>query len=78
MDTHLLSVYPYELFNLTIDYGAGAFLFDSKGKKYVDCNTGNGANVLGVAHPSIIEAVTKQIKKFHILAIIFIMKRRLN
>lgn len=63
MDSHLLPVYPYELFNLTIDHGVGAFLFDSKGNRYVDCNTGNGANVLGVAHSRIIEAVTRQIKK---------------
>lgn len=48
---------------MIISHGNGAFIYDSHGKRYVDCNTGNGANILGIAHPKIIAQCTEQLKK---------------
>jgi LysW-gamma-L-lysine/LysW-L-ornithine aminotransferase len=40
--------------------GAGATLWDSDGKEYLDCMSAYGAAILGHAHPAVTEAITRQ------------------
>ncbi len=54
----------YKRIPIEIVKGDGVFLIDKNGDKYLDFMSGLGVNALGNAHPIIIEAVTKQIKKF--------------
>jgi len=46
--------------NLMLDHGKGATVWDADGKKYIDFLAGIAVNILGHAHPALIEAVTKQ------------------
>lgn len=46
--------------NLVLDHGKGATVWDVDGKKYIDFLAGIAVNILGHAHPALIEAVTKQ------------------
>jgi acetylornithine aminotransferase len=41
--------------------GAGATVWDDDGKEYVDLLAGIAVNVLGHAHPAVVEAVTRQV-----------------
>ena len=43
--------------------GKGAWLYDSSGEKYLDFLAGIATNALGHAHPTIVSAVTAQIKR---------------
>jgi len=43
--------------------GEGSYLFDTNGKRYLDLVNSWGALILGHAHPTVVEAVTKQIEK---------------
>jgi acetylornithine aminotransferase len=45
---------------LMLDHGKGATVWDADGKKYIDFLAGIAVNILGHAHPALIEAVTKQ------------------
>lgn len=59
--SHLLPVYkraPYKFIR-----GKGSYLFDDKGKKYLDLATGIAVNSLGYNHPKVIRALQKQAKK---------------
>jgi len=47
---------------VTIVKGQGARVWDDKGKEYLDFIAGWAVNSLGHCHPSVIEAVTKQLK----------------
>lgn len=49
---------------LEISKGEGVFLYDSKGKQYIDLISGISVSNTGHAHPEIIEAVDRQIKSF--------------
>jgi len=40
--------------------GEGALLFDSEGRRYVDCAAGQGVAALGHAHPRLVAAVARQ------------------
>jgi len=46
--------------NLVLDHGKGATVWDVDGKKHIDFLAGIAVNILGHAHPALIEAVTKQ------------------
>ena len=46
--------------NLMLDHGLGATVWDVDGKKYIDFLAGIAVNILGHAHPALIESVTKQ------------------
>ncbi|MEI9907272.1 MAG: acetylornithine transaminase [Actinomycetota bacterium] len=48
--------------SITLVSGKGSVLVDSNGKKYLDFLGGIATNVLGHAHPSVVSAVTKQVK----------------
>lgn len=53
-------VQPHPIF---IERGAGAYLFDVDGNRYVDYLLGYGPLVLGHAHPAIIAAVQTQLER---------------
>ena len=49
---------------LEISKAKGSYIFDSKGKKYLDFVAGISACPLGHRHPEIIKAIKKQLNKF--------------
>ena len=51
----------YGVPQLTLVSGKGTIVTDSEGKKYLDFLGGIATNVLGHAHPAIVDAVSKQI-----------------
>ena len=51
---------PHPIF---IDRGEGAYLFDVDGNRYIDYLLGYGPLVLGHAHPAIVAAVTRQLRR---------------
>lgn len=48
---------------LVLAKGKGAWVWDANGKKYLDFFSGLAVNNIGHCHPSVIKAVTSQIKK---------------
>lgn len=55
---HGAGVYPMR--GITLVRGEGAYVWDDQGNRYIDCVGGQGAAVLGHAHPALIEAVSAQ------------------
>jgi predicted acetylornithine/succinylornithine family transaminase len=53
----------YGRFDLALDHGAGSYVFDGAGKRYLDLGGGIAVNCLGHAHPAITEALVEQSKK---------------
>ena len=51
----------YGMRGVTIIRGEGVYLFDDNGKKYVDCFSNYGVNILGHNLPEINEAINKQL-----------------
>jgi acetylornithine/N-succinyldiaminopimelate aminotransferase len=45
---------------VTFTRGEGVRLFDTEGKRYLDCISGVGVNALGHAHPAVTEAIQTQ------------------
>jgi acetylornithine/N-succinyldiaminopimelate aminotransferase len=53
----------YGRFDLALSHGAGGYVFDVAGKRYLDLGGGIAVNCLGHAHPAITEALVEQSKK---------------
>jgi len=53
----------YGRFDLMLNHGAGSYVFDVTGKRYLDLGGGIAVNCLGHAHPAITEALVEQSKK---------------
>ena len=53
----------YGRFDLVLNHGAGSYVFDVAGKRYLDLGGGIAVNCLGHAHPAITEALVEQSKK---------------
>jgi acetylornithine aminotransferase len=53
----------YQQLPIAFERGEGVYLFDTHNKRYLDGLAGIAVNVLGHAHPAIVEAVTDQIKR---------------
>jgi acetylornithine/N-succinyldiaminopimelate aminotransferase len=53
----------YGRFELALGHGAGSYVFDVAGKRYLDLGGGIAVNCLGHAHPAIVEALVKQASK---------------
>ena len=53
----------YGRFDLALSHGAGSYLFDVAGKRYLDLGSGIAVCCLGHAHPAITEALVEQSKK---------------
>jgi acetylornithine/N-succinyldiaminopimelate aminotransferase len=53
----------YARFDLALSHGAGSYVFDVAGRRYLDLGGGIAVNCLGHAHPAITEALVGQSKK---------------
>ncbi|KKR32550.1 MAG: Acetylornithine aminotransferase [Candidatus Gottesmanbacteria bacterium GW2011_GWC2_39_8] len=53
----------YHKFPLIIEGGKGPYVWNEKGEKYLDFYGGHAVALIGHSHPSIVSAVTKQMKK---------------
>ena len=58
---NLFDVYP--LFDITIDRGKGAKVWDDKGEEYLDLYGGHAVISIGHSHPHYVEKITDQVKK---------------
>ncbi len=55
---HLLPIYPR--YPVTFETGAGVFLYDDKGRAYLDLVSGLGVNAMGHAHPRLVPIFREQ------------------
>ena len=55
-------MFNYATPSITLVSGKGSIVVDADGKKYIDMLGGIATNVLGHAHPSVVSAVSRQIK----------------
>lgn len=53
----------YGRFDVDIDHGSGAVLYDLAGKEYIDFGSGIGVNSVGYAHPKWVAAIAEQAGK---------------
>jgi len=53
----------YGRFDIVLSHGAGSYLYDISGKRYLDLGGGIAVNALGHAHPAITEALVEQSRK---------------
>jgi acetylornithine/N-succinyldiaminopimelate aminotransferase len=53
----------YGRFEIVLSHGAGSYVFDVAGKRYLDLGGGIAVNCLGHAHPAITEALVEQSRK---------------
>jgi predicted acetylornithine/succinylornithine family transaminase len=60
-EKYLVDTYPRR--GITIVKGKGVYLFDEKGRKYLDMMSNYGVNVFGHSYPPIIKAIQKQLKR---------------
>ena len=56
-------MHTYGRFPLVLEHGEGVYLYDEKGKKYLDMYAGIAVNALGYAHPTLTAALQEQIEK---------------
>ncbi|MFI4955877.1 MAG: aspartate aminotransferase family protein [Gammaproteobacteria bacterium] len=61
MSSPLMNV--YHRLPVAFTHGEGVWLYDTEGKRYLDALAGIAVNVLGHAHPAIVEAVCDQASK---------------
>jgi acetylornithine aminotransferase len=52
----------YAVPSITLVKGKGSIVFDADGKKYIDMLGGIATNILGHSHPTVVAAVSKQVK----------------
>ena len=57
----IFDVYP--LFDITIDHGTGAKVWDDKGTEYLDLYGGHAVISIGHSHPHYIKKITEQVNK---------------
>ncbi len=60
-DKFLLNTYRRQ--NLAIVRGRGLYVWDSEGKKYIDCVAGLGVNNVGHCHPKVVKAIEDQVRE---------------
>ena len=53
----------YARANVEFERGEGAYLWTADGERYLDFAAGVAVNVLGHAHPHLVEALTAQARK---------------
>ena len=56
-------MHTYGRFPLILEHGEGVYLYDEKGKKYLDMYAGIAVNALGYAHPTLTAALQEQVEK---------------
>ena len=50
-------------YRIALDHGAGVYVYDTKGRRYLDFLGGIAVNVLGHAHPALVRAVAAQAER---------------
>ncbi|MGP1471251.1 MAG: acetylornithine transaminase [Schwartzia sp. (in: firmicutes)] len=50
-------------YGIVLDHGAGVYVYDTKGRRYLDFLGGIAVNVLGHAHPALVRAVAAQAER---------------
>ena len=60
-ETYLM--HTYNRFQIALERGEGATLWDAEGKSYIDLTSGIGVNCLGHNHEGLIHALTEQAHK---------------
>ena len=60
-DSYLLNV--YQRFPITVERGDGATIWDTDGKKYIDCMGGYGVGIIGYSNKKVIAEIEEQLKK---------------
>ena len=58
MSSALMSVYRPA--DVAFERGEGVYLYDTEGRRYLDCNAGIAVSALGHAHPRLVAALTEQ------------------
>ncbi len=53
----------YGRFDIVVSHGAGSYLYDVTGKRYLDLGGGIAVSALGHAHSAITEALVEQSRK---------------
>ena len=48
---------------IEIDHAKGIYLYDEKGKEYIDLISGVSVSNIGHCHPKVVEAINEQVKK---------------
>lgn len=49
---------------LEVDYASGIFIYTREGERYYDMNSGISVSSLGHCHPSVVEAVQEQVRRY--------------
>ncbi len=62
-DAHQFMMNTYMRLPLTVERGQGCFVYDAEGREYLDCIAGIAVNILGHAHPDIVEAISRQARQ---------------
>ena len=57
---YVVNTYPNR--GITLVKGKGVYLYDDKGKKYLDALSNIGVNIFGYNHPQITNALIKQLE----------------
>src|SRR5437588_9339902 len=60
---HQNVVPSYGRFDIVLSHGAGSYVYDAAGKRYLDLGGGIAVSSLGHAHPAITEALVEQSRK---------------
>jgi 4-aminobutyrate aminotransferase len=63
MGTEALSPVWARAFDIELDHGEGAYLFDTQGQRYLDFTCGIGVTNTGHAHPRVVKAIQDQAAK---------------
>ena len=61
--SHQFLMNTYARLPISLVRGQGCFVYDAEGREYLDCVAGIAVNVLGHAHPDLVEAITRQARQ---------------
>ncbi len=62
-DAHQFMMNTYARLPLTVERGQGCCVYDAEGREYLDCVAGIAVNILGHAHPDMVEAISRQARQ---------------
>lgn len=68
----------YSRFPVSFEKGEGVYLYDDKGKKYLDMLAGIAVNILGYNHPLITDTICEQAKKIIHVSNLFYIKPQIE
>ncbi len=68
----------YARFPVSFERGEGVYLYDDKGKRYIDMLAGIAVNTLGYNHPVLTEAICNQSKKILHVSNLFYIKPQIE